>query len=568
MTHSVVGDRELPARARRRSVRLAAAGVAVGVLAATIVGASGGTAAADTPVSQAEGRFLTGTAAGQSFDSVAALKGETAAYPDDPGPNANHLSGSVLGQALDSPLGNVSVPFADGVEFGAVAQYAKADQDGSATGSSGLIGSNGAINVGGSGNSNVATIDLGELPGASSLTSTLGDLTLKVGAVSAQAKQAAFGKKLADPSAECTGGTYERVSNSDQAGSYQFANLTLTATSPLLQTLGTSLASAYSTLRTSFTNAADALPGGLVAVTGVPTATAFKQGLTVSLAGGGITASLADGSLTIDLARILTSAHLDINNLCPNTSLTRYLADALADLPSAIDGLVTGLASEVTTALGNATVTVAGTALSASELTTLITTATSGFDLTSYSSSVTTPLDAALDPAVAAISDNLLDLTANGQTEDSGTFTEAALILKLVPNGGSLPTVPGLPTLPSLPTLGAAIQHSAPAPARSVTLVSARMAAPLAAAPTGTPVVQLNLALAAVTNAAPPAAASTSSSPSSTVEATDIPTGVPAGAAGHHGGGSPALPIVLVLIGLVLAGGGVTAYRARGKFSH
>ena len=572
MTLSAVPARTASARPHRHFARLTAVGVTVGVAAAAIVGSTGASAAAE-PISQSEGRFLTGTVVGQSFDSVAAISGEAAQYPNDVGPNENGLSASVLGQALSTPLSNISVPLPGGVTFGAVGQYANAKKDGSATASSGLIGSNGGINVAGSGNSNVATIDLANLPGASSLTNTLGDLTLKVGAVSSQAKQAAFGEKLADPSASCTGGTYKRVSDSDQAGSYQFSNLTLSATSPLLTSLGTTLTNAYSTLSTAFNTAANNTLTGVVTVSGVPTATNFKQALTVSLAGGGVTASLADGSLTIDLAKILKSVHLDINNLCPNTSLTSYLSSALAGLPSAIDDLVTNLGSKVTAALGKATITVAGVPISAQTLTGLISTTTDQFpSLATYSNSVTTPLNTALQPAVEAISNNLLALTANSQNETSGTFTVAALVLKLVPNGGSLPTVPGLPTLPALTGLVAAIQHNGAAPATSVTLVSARLAAPLAAAPTGTPVLQLNLAASAVTNNVPAAAAptsSTSSAPASSgVSATDLPTGVPAGAAGHQGGGSPVLPIVLVLIGLVLAGGGVTAYRGRGKFSH
>jgi hypothetical protein len=45
-----------------------------------------------------------------------------------------------------------------------------------------------------------------------------------------------------------------------------------------------------------------------------------------------------------------------------------------------------------------------------------------------------------------------------------------------------------------------------------------------------------------------------------------VPTGVPAGLGTH--GGSPVLPIVLMLLALTFAGGGVVAYRTRGKFTH
>ena len=434
---------------RRRAARFTAAALTVGVAVAAMVSSGGGAAGAATPISQSEGRFLTGTAAGQSFDSVAALNGETAKYPGNPGPNQNNLSGSVLGQALASPLGNISVPFPGGVTFGAVGQFAQANKDGSASASSGLIGSNGAINIGGSGNSDLATIDLANLPGASSLTSLLGDLRLTVGAVSGRAQQAAFGKKLADPSVGCTGGTYKRVSASNQAGSYQFANLTLSATSPLLSSLGTAVTTALSTAITGFSTAANLIPGGLVTITGLPTADQVKGDFTVSLAGGGITASLTDGSVTIDLAKILASDGLDINNLCPNTSLLPYLADALSGLPAAIDGLVTDLTDTLKTSLGTVVVKVAGVPLSLTQLTDLITPVAA--TLATGLGTITTALDTALRPAVDALSTNLLDLTANAQNESGGTFTEAALMLTLIPNGGSLPTVPGLPTFPGLP---------------------------------------------------------------------------------------------------------------------
>jgi hypothetical protein len=49
------------------------------------------------------------------------------------------------------------------------------------------------------------------------------------------------------------------------------------------------------------------------------------------------------------------------------------------------------------------------------------------------------------------------------------------------------------------------------------------------------------------------------------VAPTALPTGVPAGAGTH--GGSPVLPLTLLLLGLVFAGGGVAAYRMRGSLN-
>lgn len=103
------------------------------------------------------------------------------------------------------------------------------------------------------------------------------------------------------------------------------------------------------------------------------------------------------------------------------------------------------------------------------------------------------------------------------------------------------PALPGVPGPPGLPTPGA-----------------------------GQTLVTVALANAAVGPSSVPAAPRTSATPttpapSANVPTTAIPTGVPAGTAGH--GGSPVLPLVLLLLGLTLAGGGVVSYRMRGKFT-
>jgi hypothetical protein len=53
--------------------------------------------------------------------------------------------------------------------------------------------------------------------------------------------------------------------------------------------------------------------------------------------------------------------------------------------------------------------------------------------------------------------------------------------------------------------------------------------------------------------------------PTSSTPPTAIPTGVPAGAGTHAG--SPVLPVVLLALGLIFAGGGVLAYRSRGTLN-
>ncbi len=78
---------------------------------------------------------------------------------------------------------------------------------------------------------------------------------------------------------------------------------------------------------------------------------------------------------------------------------------------------------------------------------------------------------------------------------------------------------------------------------------------------------QLNLAASAVANNAPSSpGSSTPASPTKKAPLTALPTGVPAGqASSGHDGGVPTLPLVLALLGLMIAGGGTVALRLRGR---
>jgi hypothetical protein len=78
----------------------------------------------------------------------------------------------------------------------------------------------------------------------------------------------------------------------------------------------------------------------------------------------------------------------------------------------------------------------------------------------------------------------------------------------------------------------------------------------------GDPVATTGLANAAAgPSAAGPSAAT--SAPPTTVNPTAIPTGVPAGMGTH--GGSPVAPIVLLIVGLMVAAGGAVAFKVRGN---
>ncbi len=572
--------------------------MATALTAAAVLAAGGGAAGAAGNTSKAGGRFLSGSAGGTSFDTVAALTGETAKYPGDPGPNSNDLNGSVLGMAIDSPS-KVQLPPPGGITFGAVAQYAKANSDGSSVGASGLIENNGTIGTGGSGEPKAnATIDLSGLPSASAITSVLGNVKLELGAISARAQQAAIGKKLADPSADCTNPPYKRVSDTDQAGSYQFAGLKITANSPALKMVGAALTTTAGTIFDAFSTALSSLPGGALSVTGLPSSADLAALFTLSVAGGAITANLLTGDLSIDLAAVLKNLGLDLNNLCPNTSLLPYLATALADLPAALTSLLANLPNTLKTDLQGVTITVAGTPipLSNSVVTGAITSAIGQIQsgLTSAGSALNT---AVLTPIINALTSQLLNIVVNAQTETDHSFVETAVQLQVVPGGGALPAPPALPPLPvptaptappSLPTLpvslpsisvpsvpvigaakangaGETLLHAGRAVAAAP--LAAPLAAPRASTLATTALIELDLASATVTNNRTTAATSSTSGSGASAGNTAIPTGVPAGqGTPHHG--TPLLPLLLVLLGVVAAGGATVVVRKRGTATH
>ena len=607
----------------RRQALSAVAGGLVAVLGVAAIASSGGGAAgAAEPLSQATGRFLSGSVGGTSLDVVAGIEGEKASYPGNPGPNQNSLNVELLNKAIELPFGDQGLQLPDptngAVQLGAVAQYAKANQDGSALGASGAVDSNGGIGVGGSKGvpTGGATIDLSSSPLLAPIAAQLANLKLTIGAVSARASQVAIGETQKDPSANCVNGPYHRVSENSQAGNYKIAGLGIDLTSPLLANIGSALTSALDNVlsNANIGTILDTLNGSplgqILSITGVPDPSTLVNGLLdLSLANGSITLSLSDGSLHVDLAKLLKFLGLDINNLCPNTALIPYLVHALTDnLPAVLGALLTSLSDTISTALGNIQIKLGGpngVPIGAGLLTGLINKLTDTIVGTANSAGILkTLLDSVgtvLDPVLDLLTNSLVNLIANGQDESGGRFTETSLQLNLLPGGSTVAPVPIPPlSIPKKVPTKAELRHDAkvlqaniranqkhaqppasaePNSVRHTLLAARHDAAPVAVRPAavrpvavrpvaavkaaGDPFVQLNLAQASVgPNAAPPPSTPTTAPP--TVPSTHVPTGVPAGSGTH--GENVTLPLVLVLLGLVLAGGGAYAYRGRGKF--
>jgi hypothetical protein len=267
---------------------------------------------------------------------------------------------------------------------------------------------------------------------------------------------------------------------------------------------------------------------------------------------GIVTIDASSGQITLSLDKLLKSLDLDLNNLPANTDLVKYIADNLSDIiAKGVSGLVNGIIGTVGTLVADCTPPgplAVGLQALLNTLTGAISTATSAVGTALKS------VTDAIAPLLTALK-GVIDIGVNVQPNGpAGTYTSP---LAATPKQGTS-VVDGqtivraievdlLSTLPPLANFAAGkVQAKALAGSSLLSLALANAAAGPSTAP-----------------AAPPN--SSSAAPTSSAANTNLPTGVPAGAAGH--GGSPVLPLVLLLLGLTLAGGGVVSYRMRGKFS-
>ncbi len=613
MTPSLDDARNISGRPGRRFVRLTAVGITVGVAAAAIVGSTGASAAAaPKPTAQSVGRFLDGSVGGNPIQDLAdVVDARATAAPTTS--QRNPLEAKVL-SALDVPLGSaLQLPGGGALQLGAANQLADANADGSSLGASGAVANSGGASLGGDNSTypanaqlNLSAAALGSLsiPGLSGITgvlpstptsnlAALGGITGSIGATNGIV-QTAKGGKIVTPSSGIA--TLKLNIGSPALGALltQLKSVLSTSTlNSLLAQLG-STSSASSALG-PVTSVLNGL--GLGAVTGGTTAAPAGASCQLTStatndfavdAGGAITINASTATISIDVAKLITEVlGKDISDLdTSNFDLVDFLVENLPTilsqgLKSTITGITDNLSDQFTAC---ATALTGNTALSG-VLTTLTGILTSGQkQLLAALTPVTDQLTSASAAPLTQLASGLkqvIDIGLNVQSgpgiqkqETTYPFTSG---LKATPDQATavvdkqtlvraieidvLPAAGGAGgTLPALPGLNSS----------SVRQLAGAPRAAAAAAGGGIAVLALGNAAAGPNTAVAPSSSALLSpsvtTPSGTT--TDIPTGVPAGAAGSHGGGSPALPIVLVLIGLVLAGGGVTAYRSRGKFSH
>jgi hypothetical protein len=518
-----------PKRQRANSARARTGRVIAGTLVAGITVAglamTGGQSAGAAPLPQAQsvGRLVDGTLGGNPIQQIADVADARATAPGTPSVQ-NPLDVTLLGQ-LNLPLtGVIDLPTNPAVVAGAANQVAVAHLDGFSYGAAGAVSNSGGANLGGDSSSFPAfgTINLSAaalpnlpslpLPGVGDLAS-LGSITATIGAVSALAQTKGGGAVAAPPS-------------------YNVAGLTLDIASPalggVLKTVGDALV-------------APALPG----LPGLPAACSFSTQVLspIALAGGAVTINPTSGKITVNLAKLLAQLGLNINALPANTDLLAYLLNYItspgglsAGLQKAIVDLTAALQKNFTKCLN-----VLPARLNALQ---------PAFNLiTAGQSALTNAVNNILIPLHDAAGPNPLKPLADGlkQLIDIGINVESGPGIQAVQSNPDLLFTTALAKTPNQAT--PVVPNQTLVRALEIHLI-------------GDPAAVVALANAA---AGPSTQAATTPPDSAGVNPINIniPTGVPAGYAKPSG--PPDAPLILLIVGLVMASGATVAWKLRGR---
>jgi hypothetical protein len=525
---------------RRIRRALVAGGTATAVVASIVVIDGGpGAAAASQPLAQSVGRFLDGSVGGKPLQELADVKDARAVNPGSTSAQ-NPLDVTLLGQ-LEVPLsGALQLPGGGVFTLGAVNQVAQAKSDGYSFGASGAVSNSGGISLGGSTQFPAdATIDLSSdalgsvtipgLPtgGGDTTAAALGGIKAKIGAVSALAQTKAGGDPVTPQ--------------------YQIAGLQLQLGSPALGALLGQLAAGSTAVNGLIKQLTDALKGlsalpGLAKILKACDITSGSLPPTLTLEGGAIVIDPATATLTIDLAKLLAQAGLNLNKLPANTDLIAYLLGNLGTilshgLEALIDGIVNPLQDFGSKCLGAIT----GGSPIGQALGTLLANLKAGQkQFEDAINKIADQLSSAGAPGLKQLADALAKVVAIGVNVESGPGKAAdnstyKFSSKLAPTPDQATPV---------------VQNQTLVRAIEIDLLSGQLG-----------VLALANAAAGPSSVAPPVS-SPAPTPTTTVPGTAIPTGVPAGKA--ETGGTPTLPIVLLLLGLMMAAGGAATWRLRG----
>ncbi|MDT4938237.1 MAG: hypothetical protein QOG80_1908 [Pseudonocardiales bacterium] len=473
----------------------------------TFTGATGA-GAATLPNSQSVGRFVDGAVGSSPIQQIANVFDARAVNPGTAS-DQNPLHVNAL-SAIDLPLtGSLQFPELLGIHLGAVNQVAVAKSDGFSYGASGAVDNSGGVSVGGNNAAFPAnaTIDLSAAALAGPVPVPGGGTADALGAV--HVTIGALSALASTPAGVAKPGST----------SYNIAGLGITAASPLLQQLVGTLGTTLGTLLT-------ALNGLFSLQTNCPLLNGTLPDL--HLDGGAITISASTGGISINLETLLQQLNLDLNTLAPNTDLIDLLLSYLSDPNGLADGLstaITGLFADLKTQIDACAPS--GLKAGADTLFTTLQTVLNGVG--GLLGGLQLPGGGSALAPLGTLLKQLIDIGVNVQPNGpAGTFTSK---LKATPSQIT-PVVAGQTIVRAL----------------ELNLV-------------GDPLATVALANAAAGPSNPATVTTTTVSPPGTA----IPTGIPAGYAKPNG--SPALPLVLLLMGLFLAGGGAFAWRLRGRHS-
>ncbi|MEP6481342.1 MAG: choice-of-anchor G family protein [Rhodoglobus sp.] len=311
----------------------------------------------DSAASFAQAQFLSGTLAGSDLANVVELApAEARNNGDQPLQTSKDPLEATALQTVDVNAPNgVQLDLGDVVNAGAIGQYAEANRNGTSMGSSGAIGSDGAIGAGqGSGSRGNVDLDLQSAIG-SQYGSALQNLKLSLEAISAQAI------------GDLTSAT----------GDYTLDGATLTFTSPAIANLTPKVNSALGAVDTQLAGldgsdgklavALDDVLNPLLAVTGSSANVSVNIDSQVQQAVDSLLKSqygndavkfnLETGEVTVDLAALHGG---DLNNLPVNTEL---LSDAVVNqvlkgITDTVSTLGDQIVQKATTALGDAKVNI------------------------------------------------------------------------------------------------------------------------------------------------------------------------------------------------------------------
>lgn len=344
---------------RRIAAGLASLALATGF---ALAGATTAHAADTTPVATSEAQFLSGNLLGTDLDNVVMLAPASAqAGAHDPRmTESNPLQATALNSVTVGDGSSVQTDLGQGVQAGAVGQYATAAGDGTSMAWTGAVSPDGGVGVGQdqAGQGGDATVDLSHAVD-SSYASNLRDLQLAVNAVGAQA-----------------------VSDGTSAsGDYSLDGVRLSFSSPAIADLSAKVRTALETV----TNRLAGLdgPDGELVTDVNKLLTTLNPALNIAGANADVTASvdtgdlnqlvqdllqsqfgddgitfdLETGTVTMDLGTLLGE---DLNNLPPGTELLdpAVIDPALQSVTSKISDIADQIVNRVKDALNNATVNV------------------------------------------------------------------------------------------------------------------------------------------------------------------------------------------------------------------